>query len=123
MTNRKAAVFLWFDSEAEDAANFYAATFPDSAIENVIRPPGDVPGTEADAVQLVEMTLCGIPYVLLNADLTPLQTTPIRCRFTPGIRPRPTGCGMRLSAMAARRCSAAGARTVGATVGRSRRAR
>lgn len=67
MTNRKAAVFLWFDSEAEDAANFYAATFPDSAIENVIRPPGDVPGTEADAVQLVEMTLCGIPYVLLNA--------------------------------------------------------
>ena len=64
---RKASVFLWFDSEAEDAAKFYAETFPDSRIENVVRPQSDVPGTEAGKVQIVEMTLLGIPYTLLNA--------------------------------------------------------
>jgi 2-polyprenyl-6-hydroxyphenyl methylase/3-demethylubiquinone-9 3-methyltransferase len=64
---RKASVFLWFDSEAEDAARFYAETFPDSRIDNLVRPVNDVPGTKAGAVQIVEMTLLGIPYALLNA--------------------------------------------------------
>ena len=67
MTDRKAAVFLWFDTQAEEAANFYAATFPDSEITQILRPSNDMPGTSAGAVQLVEMTLCGLPYVLLNA--------------------------------------------------------
>ena len=56
---RKASVFLWFDSEAEDAARFYAETFPDSRIDNLVRPVNDVPGTKAGAVQIVEMTLLG----------------------------------------------------------------
>ena len=64
---RKASVFLWFDSEAEDAARFYAETFPDSRIDNLVRPVNDVPGTKAGEVQIVEMTLLGIPYALLNA--------------------------------------------------------
>ena len=67
MTRRKAAIFLWFDTAAEEAATFYAETFPESRIERVIRPSTDVPGTTAGAVQLVEMTLCGLPYTLLNA--------------------------------------------------------
>jgi 2-polyprenyl-6-hydroxyphenyl methylase/3-demethylubiquinone-9 3-methyltransferase len=64
---RKAAVFLWFDSEAEAAAEFYAATFPDSHVESITRIPEGVPNAPAGRVQLVEMTLLGLPYALLNA--------------------------------------------------------
>lgn len=67
MTKRKAAVFLWFDTEAEAAAEFYAATFPDSHVDNVIRVPEGAPSAPAGTVQVVEMTLLGLPYALLNA--------------------------------------------------------
>ncbi|MEO0591127.1 MAG: VOC family protein [Pseudomonadota bacterium] len=72
----KSAIFLMFESGAEEAAEFYAATFPDSAISKVMRPDEDVPGTPAGAVQLVEMTLCGMPAVLLNSGqpIAPNQT-------------------------------------------------
>lgn len=64
---RKAAVFLWFESEAEQAANFYASTFTDSGIINITRTPEDLTQVPAGTVQVVEMRICGIPYVLLNA--------------------------------------------------------
>ena len=67
MRKRKAAVFLWFDTQAEEAAAFYAATFHDSAVETVTRAPEGVPGIPAGTVQVVEMTLIGLPYALLNA--------------------------------------------------------
>jgi len=67
MTKRKAAVFLWFDTEAETAAQFYAATFPDTHVDKVIRVPEGAPSGPAGAVQVVEMTLLGLPYALLNA--------------------------------------------------------
>ena len=67
MADAKAKVFLWFDTEAEDAAKFYAETFPDTRIDTIVRPKSDVPGTSEGAVQIVEMTLLGLPYVLLNA--------------------------------------------------------
>lgn len=75
MANR-AAIFLMLETGAHEAAEFYAATFPDSAITDVIRPSDDVPGTKAGAVQLVEMTLCGMPAVLLNSGqpIEPNQT-------------------------------------------------
>ena len=75
MTN-KAAIFLMFENGAEEAAEFYAATFPDSSITKVMRPDTDVPGTQAGSVQLVEMQLCGMPAVLLNSGqpLVPNQT-------------------------------------------------
>ncbi len=67
MTKRKAAVFLWFNTDAEQAAEFYAATFPDTGIENITHVPDGVPGIPAGTVQVVEMTLLGLPYALLNA--------------------------------------------------------
>lgn len=67
MKKRKAAVFLWFDTEAEAAAEFYAATFPGSRVDQVIRFSGDTPSGPAGSVQVVEMTLMGLPYALLNA--------------------------------------------------------
>lgn len=39
----KNTVCLMFDKEAEDAARFYAATFPDSSVDAVVHAPGDYP--------------------------------------------------------------------------------
>lgn len=39
----KNTVSLWFNGQAEKAARFYAATFPDSSVGAVMRAPGDFP--------------------------------------------------------------------------------
>lgn len=60
------AVCLWFDDAAEEAARFYAATFPDSSVDSVVRAPGDYPaGKQGDALT-VEFTVCGTPFLGLN---------------------------------------------------------
>jgi predicted 3-demethylubiquinone-9 3-methyltransferase (glyoxalase superfamily) len=57
---------LWFDKNAEEAARFYADTFPDTHIDSVGRAPGDYPsGKQGDAL-VVEMTIFGMPFLLLN---------------------------------------------------------
>ncbi len=62
----KNTICIWFDKDAEAAANFYAATFPDSAVRNVFRAPSDFPGGKAGDVLTVEFTVCGIPCIGLN---------------------------------------------------------
>jgi predicted 3-demethylubiquinone-9 3-methyltransferase (glyoxalase superfamily) len=62
----KATLCLWFDGAAEDAAHFYAANVPDSAVGKVSRAPADNPSTSEGAVLVVEMTLLGLPAILLN---------------------------------------------------------
>jgi len=62
----KNTVCLWFNSEAEDAARFYAATFPDSAMGAVHHAPGDYPDGKKGQVLTVEFTVAGIPCVGLN---------------------------------------------------------
>ena len=62
----KATLCLWYDTAAEDAAAFYAATFPDSVVGKVQRAPADNPSTSEGAVLVVEMTLLGLPAILLN---------------------------------------------------------
>ncbi|MDE2245081.1 MAG: VOC family protein [Xanthomonadaceae bacterium] len=59
-------ICLWFDKDAEDAARFYAATFPDSAVTAVHRAPGDYPAGKQGDVLTVEFTVCGIPCLGLN---------------------------------------------------------
>ena len=66
MPDSKATVCLWFDKDAEEAARFYAETFPDSAMGNVARAPSDNPSTKQGDVLTVTLTICGIPYLLLN---------------------------------------------------------
>jgi len=57
---------LWFDKNAEEAARFYADNFPDTRIDSVGRAPGDYPsGKQGDAL-VVEMTIFGMPFLLLN---------------------------------------------------------
>ena len=59
-------VCLWYDRDAEDAARFYAATFPDSSVDAVIRAPGDYPSGKAGDVLTVQFTVLGIPCLGLN---------------------------------------------------------
>jgi predicted 3-demethylubiquinone-9 3-methyltransferase (glyoxalase superfamily) len=62
----KNTICLWYDDQAEAAANFYAATFPNSVVKAVHRAPGDYPGGKKGAVLTVEFTVCGVPCLGLN---------------------------------------------------------
>lgn len=62
----KNIVCLWFPKEAEQAARFYAATFPDCRVTAVHKAPTDYPGGKAGDVLTVEFTLLGIPCVAFN---------------------------------------------------------
>ena len=66
MNRAKNRICLWFDHDAEEAANFYAATFPDTRIDKILRAPGDYPDGEAGAVLVVEFTCMGIAVMGLN---------------------------------------------------------
>lgn len=62
----KNTICLMFNKDAEDAANFYAATFPDSKITAVYHAPSDYPAGKEGDVLTVEFTVCGIPCIGLN---------------------------------------------------------
>ncbi|HEY0877366.1 MAG TPA: VOC family protein [Zeimonas sp.] len=59
-------VCLWYDGDAEEAARFYALTFPDSSVDGVYRAPGDYPAGKAGDVLTVSFTVMGIPCLGLN---------------------------------------------------------
>jgi predicted 3-demethylubiquinone-9 3-methyltransferase (glyoxalase superfamily) len=62
----KNTICLWFDKDALDAANFYAATFPDSRVTSVSKAPSDYPNGKKGDVLTVEFTVVGIPCFGLN---------------------------------------------------------
>jgi predicted 3-demethylubiquinone-9 3-methyltransferase (glyoxalase superfamily) len=62
----KIATCLWFDGNAEDAATFYAKTFPDSRVDSVNRSPADYPSGGEGDVLTVEFTVLGMPFLGLN---------------------------------------------------------
>ena len=62
----KTVICLWFDTEAEAAARFYAGVFPDSAVTAVHLAPGDYPSGKAGNVLTVQFTVLGIPCMGLN---------------------------------------------------------
>src|SRR4051812_18267105 len=64
----KNTICLWYDKDAHDAAQFYAATFPDSRVTAVHRAPGDYPSGKAGDVITVEFTVFAIPCIGLNGD-------------------------------------------------------
>ena len=57
---------LWFDGNAEEAADFYVSLLPDSRIEGVHRAPADYPSGKAGDVLTVEFTFAGQEFVGLN---------------------------------------------------------
>ncbi len=66
MNGNKATICIWFDKDAKEAAEFYAATFPDSSVDSVHHAPADFPGGKKGQVLTVQFTVCGIPCLGLN---------------------------------------------------------
>lgn len=62
----KTTICLWYDGAAEEAAQFYAATFPDSAVQRIYRAPSDYPSGKKGDVLTVDFTVAGIPCMGLN---------------------------------------------------------
>src|SRR6185295_3127708 len=62
----KNTVCLWYEKDAEAAAEFYAATFPDSKVLGVQKAPSDFPGGKKGDVLVVEFIVVGIPCVAIN---------------------------------------------------------
>jgi predicted 3-demethylubiquinone-9 3-methyltransferase (glyoxalase superfamily) len=62
----KNTICLWFDKDAQEAARFYAATFPDSEVTAVHKAPSDYPNGKKGDVLTVEFTVLGIPCLGLN---------------------------------------------------------
>ena len=62
----KNTICLWYVGDAENAARFYAETFPDSFVSAVHRAPGDFPSGKKGDVLTVEFTVMGIPCLGLN---------------------------------------------------------
>lgn len=65
-TTNKAKIFLWYDKAAEEAARFYAETFPGSAVGKIHSSAVDVGDLKAGDVQRVEFTVCGMSFVGMN---------------------------------------------------------
>ncbi|CDN49445.1 VOC family protein [Neorhizobium galegae] len=62
----KNTICLWFDKNAEEAARFYAETFPDSKVGPATRAPGDYPDGKQGDVLVVEFTVAGVACIGLN---------------------------------------------------------
>src|SRR3546814_7728652 len=66
----KNQVCLWYDHDAEEAAKLYAATVPDALINCGQAAPGDYPDRQKGKTLMVEMTIMGIPTLLLHGGPT-----------------------------------------------------
>ncbi|KMV00420.1 VOC family protein [Acinetobacter schindleri] len=66
MNIAKNTICLWYDHDAEEAARFYAQTFPDSSVGAIVLAPGDYPSGKKGDVITVNFTVLGIPCIGLN---------------------------------------------------------
>ena len=62
----KNTICLWYNHDAEEAAQFYAKTFPNSSVDAVHKAPTDFPGGKAGQVLTVLFTVCGVSCIGLN---------------------------------------------------------
>jgi predicted 3-demethylubiquinone-9 3-methyltransferase (glyoxalase superfamily) len=75
--------FLWFDSQAEEAANYYVSVFDDGEITGISRYPENTPG-QAGSVMTVSFVLKGQEFTALNGgpefDFTPAVSLYVHCK-------------------------------------------
>ena len=119
----KITPFLWFDNQAEEAANFYVSLLPGSRVERVQKNVADSPAGKAGGVLVVEFTLAGHRFMALNGgtrfEYTPAASLHVDCADQAEV----DRLWEALCAVGARRNGAAGSRTAGACPGRSCRGR
>ena len=65
-TPARNTICLWYNGDAEEAARFYASTFPESSVDAVHRAPADYPSGKKGDVLTVQFTVLGIPCLGLN---------------------------------------------------------
>ena len=70
ITPTKNTICLWYNRDAEEAARFYAKTFPDSFVGDVYLAPGDFPSGKQGDVLTVWFTVMGIQCLGLNGGPT-----------------------------------------------------
>ena len=66
VTDSTGQICLWFQSDAEAAARFYAETFPNSSVGKVHKSPADNPSAKEGEPLTVEFTVMGIRCMGLN---------------------------------------------------------
>ena len=124
---KKINPFLWFDSEAEQAAKFYVGIFKNSRIRKIARYPKEVAekiGRPPGSVMTVEFTLDRVEFVALNPEsVRGSSTSPKRYRSRSTARPRSKSIisGRNFPPTADRLGGAAGSKTNSVSRGRSTR--
>jgi len=66
METQKITPFLWFDTQAEEAARFYTSVFKDSKLVAITRYPDGAPGGRAGSVMTASFELNGLQFTALN---------------------------------------------------------
>ena len=67
MRRAKINTFLWYATEAEEAARFYASIFPDSRVERVTAMQSESPSGPPGSVKVVDFTLLGQRFQAMSA--------------------------------------------------------
>lgn len=103
----KIVPFLWYASEAEEAAAFYTSIFPNSHVDRVTTMPSDSPSGSAGTVKVVDFTLMGQRFQAMSAgphhEFNDAISLLVRCedqaeidRYWEGLLQgggKPQGCG------------------------------
>ena len=64
---QKITPFLWYATEAEEAARFYASVFPNSRVNRVITMPSESPSGPPGSVKIVDFVLFGQSFTAMTA--------------------------------------------------------
>lgn len=82
----KNTICLWYEHDAQEAANFYDRTFPDSAVGAIHRTPSGCPGGKAGTPLVVELTVCGVACIGLNGGAVFQHNESARLQAVPSRR-------------------------------------